>query len=63
MFRSAVRVVSTVILSFVLCIMMSCRLKQLQQEGGRLRQQCSELDQLLARASATIDQLASSCDL
>ncbi|WIA08286.1 hypothetical protein OEZ85_007729 [Tetradesmus obliquus] len=39
------------------------RLRQLRQEGGRLQQQCCELDQLLSRAAATIDQLASSCDL
>lgn len=42
---------------------MSCRVQQLRQESSRSKQQCGELDALIGRASAVIDQLASNCDL
>jgi hypothetical protein len=41
----------------------ACRLQQLRQESSRNKQQCGELEELIGRASAVMDQLASNCDL
>lgn len=40
---------------------MPCRVQQLRQESSRSRQHCVELDALISRAAAIMDQLASNC--